>query len=145
MPWSISSFSVRVKFSFFNKKEIEVPGKIFESDLIKIVDIIAPSSIEIGSNYLKLGERFAKNFFIFSYPRYLNTAWLSPIINSDIPMDISFFIHPAETGIILKQNLAGKSKSLLNGFAIFYFAVNLRNIKAYLVIKISLELKLIQL
>jgi len=92
-----------MKFSFFGKKDIEVPGKIFEADLVKVTDIIAPSSIEIGSNYLKLGERFAKSFFIFSYPRYLSTAWLSPIINSDIPMDLSFFIHPTESEVILKQ------------------------------------------
>ena len=90
-------------FSFFKKKDIQLPDKIFEAELIKVSDIIAPAAIEISNNYIKLGERVAKTFFAFSYPRYLSTAWLSPIINSDIPMDISFFIHPAETGVILKQ------------------------------------------
>ena len=66
-------------------------------------DIIAPSSISILADYLKLGERFVKSFFIFSYPRYLNTGWFSPIINLDTPMDIGFHIHPIETGEILKQ------------------------------------------
>lgn len=94
-----------MKFPFFKKKEkeVEMPGKIFETELIKATDIIAPSSVEISANYLKLGERFARTYFIFSYPRYLSTAWLSPIINSDIPMDISFFIHPMESGTVLKQ------------------------------------------
>jgi type IV secretory pathway VirB4 component len=92
-----------MKIPFFSKKEIEVPGKIFESELIKITDIIAPAGIEVSQNYLKLGERLAKTFFIFSYPRYLSTAWLSPLINSDISMDISFFIHPVDSGIILRQ------------------------------------------
>jgi len=50
-----------------------------------------------------LGERLAKSFFIFSYPRYLSTAWFSPVINLDTPMDIGFHIHPIETGTILKQ------------------------------------------
>jgi type IV secretory pathway VirB4 component len=92
-----------MKIPFFRKKEIEIPEKIFESELIKITDIIAPAGIEISQNYLKLGERIAKTFFIFSYPRYLSTAWLSPLINSDISMDISFFIHPVDSGIILRQ------------------------------------------
>jgi len=90
-------------FSFFKKKDIQLPEKIFESELIKISDIIAPAAIEIGSYNIKLGERIAKTFFAFSYPRYLSTAWLSSIINSDIPMDISFFIHPVDTGMILRQ------------------------------------------
>jgi len=92
-----------MKFSFFKKKEREIPERIFEAEVIKAVDIIAPSSIAVSPNSLRIGERFAKSFFIFSYPRELSTAWLSPIINLDIPMDISFFIHPIETGDILKQ------------------------------------------
>ena len=88
---------------FKRKKEIEMPTKLFEADILKVTDIIAPASIEISSDYSKLGEKFAKSYFIFSYPRYLSTAWLSPIINLDVPLDISFFIHPIETGMFLRQ------------------------------------------
>ena len=87
----------------FLKKRGEIPKKIFETKAVEARDIIAPSSIALSSDYLKLGKKFAKSFFIFSYPRYLSTAWFSPIINLDTPMDISFHIHPIETGMILKQ------------------------------------------
>lgn len=87
----------------FQKKKTEIPEKIFEAEAIRAVDIVAPASIEIKSANLKLGERFVQSYFIFSYPRYLTTGWFSPIINMDIPMDISFFIHPIEAGLILKQ------------------------------------------
>lgn len=87
----------------FLKKKIKVPDKIFEKENIGIKDFIAPNSIEILPGHFKLGEKLARSFFIFSYPRYLTTGWFSPIINLDIPMDISFFIHPIETGLILKQ------------------------------------------
>lgn len=80
-----------------------MPEKVFEEDVVRATDIIAPASITISQNYLKLGERFAKSFFIFSYPRELSTAWLSPIINLDAPMDISFFIHPIETSTELRK------------------------------------------
>jgi len=86
-----------------SKKEQEIPEKIFETQAIGVRDIISPSSITLSSNYLKLGKKFAKPFFIFSYPRYLSTGWLSPVINLDTPMDISVFVHPVETGMILKQ------------------------------------------
>ena len=87
----------------FLKKKREIPEKIFEAPTIGIKDIIAPSSIALVSNHLKLGNRFAKSFFIFSYPRYLSTAWFSPVINLNTPMDIGLHIHPADTGMTLKQ------------------------------------------
>jgi conjugal transfer ATP-binding protein TraC len=90
----------------FGKKSLEdreIPEKIFEEDIIRANDIIAPASIAVSPVKLVLGERMAKSFFIFSYPRELSTAWLSPVVNLDAPMDISFFIHPIETGMILKK------------------------------------------
>lgn len=89
-----------IKIPFLKKK---IPEKIFETKAIGARDIIAPSSIALSSDYLKLGKKFVKSFFIFSYPRYLSTAWFSPVINLDTPMDIGFHIHPIETGMILKQ------------------------------------------
>jgi type IV secretory pathway VirB4 component len=79
------------------------PEKLFESEKMDAKDIIAPASIEIKQNMIKLGERLAKTYFVFSYPRYLTTGWLSPIINLDIPLDISFFFHPMDTAETLKK------------------------------------------
>ncbi|MDP2951491.1 MAG: hypothetical protein Q8N55_03855, partial [bacterium] len=70
---------------------------------IEIADIIAPALIEIKQSYLSLGERLAKSFFVFSYPRYLSTGWLSPVINVNTPLDVSMHIHPADSGEILKK------------------------------------------
>ncbi len=89
--------------NIFKRKREEISEKVFENNILRAQDIIAPAFIEIKQNYLKLGEKIAKSFFIFSYPRYLNTAWLSPIINLDTPMDISMFFHPIETGLMLKK------------------------------------------
>jgi len=89
-------------FPFF-KKERKLPEKIFEAESLNVRDFIAPSSIQIQQGFLKIGEKLAKSFFVFSYPRYLSTGWFSPVINLDTPMDIAFFIHPIDTGLILKQ------------------------------------------
>jgi len=90
-----------IKLPFFKKRRM--PEKIFEAPAIEARDIIAPSSIALSPNYLKVGERFAKSFFIFSYPRYLSTVWFSPVINLDTPMDIGLHIQPIESGTVLKQ------------------------------------------
>ena len=87
------------------KKQKGIPEMetTFGTGAIGIKDVLAPASIEITPNFLKLGERMAKTFFVFSLPRYLSTAWFSPVINLDTPMDISLYIHPVETGMIMKK------------------------------------------
>ncbi len=85
------------------KKKSKIPEDLFSEEPLRITDIIAPSSLEIKQNYLRIGERFAKSYFIFSYPRYLTTGWLSPIINLNVPMDISFHLHPTSSESILKK------------------------------------------
>ncbi|MDK2949118.1 MAG: conjugal transfer ATP-binding protein TraC [Patescibacteria group bacterium] len=86
---------------FGNKKQKQ--EKYMEREMTSAIDIISPASIEVHPNHIKLEEKLAKTYFVFSYPRYLTTGWLSPIINMDVPLDISFFFHPIETGSILKQ------------------------------------------
>ena len=68
-----------------------------------LLDFIAPSALKVTPNYIQIGEKFAKTFFIFTYPRYLSTAWLSPLINLDEIMDISMFMHPVDSKDILKN------------------------------------------
>ena len=87
-----------MKIPFLNiKLGPKIPEKIYEEEILTIADIIAPASIEVSPNYLRIGEKFARSYFVFSYPRYLSTAWLSPVINLNFTMDISFFLHPMES------------------------------------------------
>src|SRR3989338_1739349 len=68
-----------------------------------LINAIAPPGIEINSNYLKIGGKFAKTIFIFNYQRYLSTGWFSGIIDMPELLDISIFIHPVETPLALKR------------------------------------------
>ncbi len=66
-------------------------------------NIIAPAGVEINSNYLKIGDYYAKTFFVFTYPRYISSGWFSPIINLSEMMDITIFAHPMDTGLALRN------------------------------------------
>ena len=68
-----------------------------------IKDVIAPPALEIEANFLKLGKKFVKSYFIFTYPRYLLSGWFSPIINIGKMMDVAVFVHPIETALALKK------------------------------------------
>ncbi len=91
-----------MRLPFLKKQERKFP-ELLEEGIISIGDIIAPSSIEVNQNYFKLGEKLGKSYFIFSYPRYLSAVWLSPIINLNFPMNVSFYLHPMETELTLRQ------------------------------------------
>lgn len=71
-----------------------------ESD---VPNVIAPAGVEVNANYLKLGDYYAKTFFILTYPRFLSSGWFSPIINLPEMMDISIFVHPMDTALALKN------------------------------------------
>lgn len=96
--------------SLFNRKKqseeemISVfPGEIYRTGELSLKDVLAPAALEINPGHIRLGEKLARTLFIFSYPRYLHTNWFAPIINLDKIFDISFYIHPVDTAIILRQ------------------------------------------
>lgn len=80
-----------------------LPETIYEAGILELKDVIAPSALEINSNYIKLGNKICRTFFIMSYPRFLAANWFSPIINLDKVFDISIFIHPIDTASIMRQ------------------------------------------
>ena len=64
---------------------------------------ITPASLKTESNYLQINQKFCRTLFVFEYPAYLFAGWLEPIINLDVDSDISLFIYPEESGVILKN------------------------------------------
>lgn len=80
-----------------------LPTEIYESANLELQDVIAPSALKIESKSINLGNKIARTFFIISYPRFLTDNWFSPIINLDKVFDISIFIHPIDTSLVLRQ------------------------------------------
>lgn len=66
-------------------------------------DLIAPSSLEINSAYFRLGNKYGRTIYVYGYPRQLYTGWLSSIINADEVLDISMFIYPVESQVVMKN------------------------------------------
>ncbi|MAF79809.1 conjugal transfer protein TraC [bacterium] len=82
--------------------KLNIP-KPYEASKSDAPNVIAPSGVEVNSNYVKLGEYFVKTLFIFTYPRYISSGWFSPIINNPAMMDISIFAHPMDTSLALRN------------------------------------------
>ena len=92
-------------------------GPNYQQGLNSLLDIVAPPSFEIKPNYIKIGSTFARTLFVFTYPRYVQTNWLSPIINYDITLDVSMFIYPIGSKEMM-TTLRKKSGQLQSSLAI---------------------------
>ena len=89
----------------------------FQKGVTALRDFIAPSSLEFKSTYFQLGTRLARTYYVFGYPRQVYTGWLSPLVNLDEVIDISMFIYPVESQVVL-ENLRKKVTQLEAGLQI---------------------------
>jgi len=77
--------------------------KAFEQGTNTLRDLISPSAIEIHSDYFRLGTKYGRTIYVYGYPRMLYTGWLSPIINIDEVVDVSMYIYPVESAVVMKN------------------------------------------
>ena len=68
---------------------------------VSVQDIIAPPSIDVDFNHLKIGETFARTIFVSGYPRFVGANWLSPLINFNHTLTLSMFYYPVESRGVL--------------------------------------------
>ena len=92
------------------QEEVEIQ-KAFETGITTLRDLISPSSIEIHSDYFRLGTKYGRTIYVYGYPRMLYTGWLSSIINIDEVIDVSMYIYPVDTSVVMK-NLTKKVTQL---------------------------------
>jgi len=81
---------------------IKIPQSYTPSEK-DIKNVIAPAAIENAPAYLRLGDKFVKTIFLFTYPRYLSSGWFNQIVNLPELMDISIFAHPVNTVAAMKS------------------------------------------
>ncbi len=83
-------------------KLVEVE-KQYREGVTTLKDLLAPSSLKFSNSYFELNGKFGRSFFVLAYPRFLSTNWLSFIINSESALDVSMFIYPIDSGMVLKK------------------------------------------
>ena len=83
----------------------------FLKGMTTLRDLIAPSSLEIHSSYFRIGTKYGRTMYVYGYPRTLYTGWLSPLINIDQVIDVSMFVYPVDTAVVL-NNLRKKVTQL---------------------------------
>ncbi len=75
--------------------------RVLQEGMSTIKDIIAPPSVELDPNYLKIGSKFHRTLFVSGYPRYVSTNWLSPLINFNADIAISLYQYPIDSKSVM--------------------------------------------
>ncbi len=76
--------------------------KEYKEALAYIKDMIAPAYMKIFPDKIRINNVFAKTFFVYAYPNFLEWNWLSPIINWDTKFDMSLYVYPIDSAYIQK-------------------------------------------
>jgi type IV secretory pathway VirB4 component len=98
-------------------QEEQEAQNIYKKGIVALRDFIAPSSLEYFSTYFTIGTRFARTYYVYGYPRNVYTGWLSPLVNLDEVLDISIYVYPVESQLVL-ENLRKKVSRLEAGIQI---------------------------
>ncbi|MGB5026757.1 MAG: DUF87 domain-containing protein, partial [Saprospiraceae bacterium] len=93
------------------RREQQEVEQEFLKGITTLRDTIAPSSLEVQSAYFRLGTKYGRTLYVYGYPRRIYTGWLSSIINLDEVVDISMFVYPVESQVVL-NNLRKKVTQL---------------------------------
>lgn len=99
------------------QREQQEVNTAFQKGITALRDFIAPSSIKFENSYFYLGTRVARTFYVYGYPRQIFTGWLSSLVNLDEVLDLSIFIYPVESQVVL-ENLRKKVTQLEAGLQI---------------------------
>ena len=85
------------------KPSISSPSVVFGQKQLPLLDILAPQSMEVDFNFIKINDVYFRTLFIAGYPRFVSPGWLEPIINFDNSLDISFNIYPVAGKTVLDE------------------------------------------
>lgn len=100
MAKKLTAAEIAVQKQSMEEAEIQ---RAFEQGITTLRDLISPSSIEIQSDHFRLGTKYGRTIYVYGYPRTLSTGWLSPLINIDEVLDISIYIYPVDTTVVMKN------------------------------------------
>ena len=77
--------------------------KRYQMGLQKMLDVIAPSGLQVRTKELIVNDTFVRTLYAYNWPNYIHPNWLAQLINLDATMDIAHFIYPSSNKAIMKM------------------------------------------
>ncbi len=69
----------------------------FDKGIPNIKDLLAPCGIDRSNeSFLKVGEKFVRNFVLTGFPKNIGVGWLDYVINNNEDVDTAIYINPTD-------------------------------------------------
>jgi hypothetical protein len=62
----------------------------------QLADLLAPSAIEVTSEYLRVGDEWQQVLVVTGLPRTVEAGWLRPLLDLDEPCELSVHLCPQD-------------------------------------------------
>ena len=68
-----------------------------------LADLIAPSGCTVHWDQLQLDGQYARVLAVTAYPRLVSAGWLSLLVESDLPIELSLHVHPLASADMVRE------------------------------------------
>ncbi len=95
----------RRPWRWFGRRTVRAPtaSSLPAPDLLPLADLLAPASVEIMRDALRMENTWIRGLSVTAFPREVADGWLAPLILHDDLAEISLFLHPRDTAPMLRQ------------------------------------------
>jgi hypothetical protein len=69
-------------------------ARLFALGTRTLADLIAPGGCEVGADHLQLDGQYARVLAVTAYPRLVSPGWLSQLVETDLPIEVSLHVRP---------------------------------------------------
>ena len=102
-PWD-ASFPGLLRQQRSPGSEIPVP------DLPHLADMLAPTSVEVTRESIRLEDEYARGIAVTNFPREVSPGWLAPLLMHDEITEVVFHVHPQDNAAMLRQLVRRKNE-----------------------------------
>jgi hypothetical protein len=82
----------------FRRQQREPPGR--RTLFPQLADLLAPDQMEVGPDYIRIGDEYHRVLAITGMPRSVGPGWLRSLMELDEPFELCFHLHPRSSADI---------------------------------------------
>jgi hypothetical protein len=68
----------------------------------RLADLVAPSAVQVRLDHLQLDGQYARVLALTAYPRTVTAGWLAPLVESDLPIELSIHVRPLDSAAMVR-------------------------------------------
>ncbi len=77
--------------------------RLYEQGTRGVADLVAPDSVEVGRDYIRVESGYARGLVVTNYPRTVGPNWLAPLLTLQVPLEISFHVGPLDSAQMVRK------------------------------------------